>query len=57
MTEPPSNKIILVAIAFVFLSLSVMAVYYALYARAVSELSGSVKTILVEGKKSPGGSP
>jgi len=51
LTEPPSNKIILVAIVFVFLSLSVLVVYYSLYARAVSELSRSVDIILLEGKK------
>ncbi|MBE0542001.1 MAG: DotU family type IV/VI secretion system protein [Verrucomicrobia bacterium] len=51
LTEPPSNKIILVAIVFLFLSLSVLVVYYALYARAVSELTVSVDRIMEEGKK------
>ena len=55
LTEPPSNKIILVAIAFIFLSLSVLAVYYALYAKAVGELSDSVKVITVEGQKGESG--
>lgn len=48
LTEPPSNKIILVAIIFVFLSLSVMVVYYALYARAVDALAVSVEKIKSE---------
>ena len=52
LTEPPSNKIILVALIFGFLSLSVMIVYYALYAKAVGRLSDSVDTIVEEGKKS-----
>jgi type IV/VI secretion system ImpK/VasF family protein len=48
LTEPPSNKIILVAVIFVFLSLSVMVVYYALYARAVDALAVSVEKIKSE---------
>lgn len=46
LTEPPSNKIILVAVIFAFLSLSVLVVYYALYAKAVSRLSDSVGVIV-----------
>jgi len=46
LTEPPSNKIILVAVIFGFLSLSVLIVYYALYAKAVGRLSDSVGTIM-----------
>ena len=45
LTEPPSNKIILVAIAFVFVSLTVLAVYYALYAKAVDDLRNYVEVI------------
>lgn len=51
LTEPPSNKIILVAVIFGFLSLSVLIVYYALYAGAVGKLSDSVDKIIDEGKK------
>jgi type IV/VI secretion system ImpK/VasF family protein len=51
LTEPPSNKIILVALIFGFLSLSVLLVYYALYANAVGKLSESVDKIVGEGKK------
>jgi type IV/VI secretion system ImpK/VasF family protein len=46
LTEPPSNKIILVAVIFAFLSLSVLVVYYALYAKAVSKLSESAGVIV-----------
>jgi type IV/VI secretion system ImpK/VasF family protein len=46
LTEPPSNKIILVAVIFAFLSLSVLVVYYALYAKAVGRLSDSVGVIV-----------
>jgi type IV/VI secretion system ImpK/VasF family protein len=46
LTEPPGNKIILVAIAFVFVSLSVLAIYYALYDKAVGVLKSSVESIV-----------
>jgi type VI secretion system protein ImpK len=46
LTEPPGNKIVLVAVAFVFLSLSVLTVYYGLYGHAVSVLSSSVREIV-----------
>jgi type IV/VI secretion system ImpK/VasF family protein len=45
LTEPPGKRIILVAIAFVFVSVSVLAIYYALYANAVHVLSSSVDSI------------
>lgn len=53
LTEPPNNKIILVALIFVFVSLSVMVVYYGLYASAVDKLTVSVEKIIEQGK--PGG--
>jgi type IV/VI secretion system ImpK/VasF family protein len=51
LTEPPSNKIILVAMAFLFLSLSTLFIYYALYGRAVQELNSAVTVIVDEGRK------
>jgi type IV/VI secretion system ImpK/VasF family protein len=45
LTEPPSNKIVLVIILFVFFSLSVMTVYYGLYIKAASDLTKSVEKI------------
>lgn len=51
LTEPPSNKIILVAVIFGFLSLTVMVLYYGLYAKAVGRLSDSVGKIVEEGEK------
>ncbi len=48
LTEPPSNRIVLVAVAFVFLSLSVMLAFYGLYANSVSELKVSIGRILTE---------
>ena len=51
LTEPPSKKIILVTLAFIFVSLSVLVVYYGLYGKAVEQLRRSVNTILVEGSK------
>jgi len=51
LTEPPSNKIILVTVVFAFLSLSVMIVYYALYAKAVGQMSGHVENIVKKGQE------
>jgi type IV/VI secretion system ImpK/VasF family protein len=51
LTEPPSNKIVLVTLAFLFLTLSVLVVYYALYAGAVGTLKGSVARIVQEGNQ------
>jgi len=45
LTEPPSKKILLVAVMFLFVGLSVLIVYYALYAKAVDEVTTSVKAI------------
>jgi type VI secretion system protein ImpK len=49
LTEPPSRKIILVAILFVFLGLSVLAVYYGLYAKASHDLVDSIEKIVAQG--------
>lgn len=46
LTEPPSRKIIFVAIVFVFLALVVLSVIYGLYVGASHDLSVSIKTIL-----------
>lgn len=51
LTEPPSNKIILVTVIFAFLSLSVMIVYYALYAKAVDRLSNAVEITVSKGEE------
>jgi len=51
LTEPPGKMITLVAIAFVFLTLSVLVIHYALYARAVDKLSDSIKVIQKEAAK------
>jgi type IV/VI secretion system ImpK/VasF family protein len=51
LTEPPSRKIIFVAIIFAFLSLSVLVVYYGLYAKASAELTNSIDQILTQGGK------
>lgn len=45
LTEPPSNKIIFVGLLFLFLSLSVLTVYYGLYIKASSDLTRSVQQI------------
>ena len=50
LTEPPNSKIIFVAILFVFLSLSVLTVYYVLYVKAAKSLTESVETISREAK-------
>jgi type IV/VI secretion system ImpK/VasF family protein len=46
LTEPPSNKIIFVAVLFLFLSLCVLVVYYGLYYHASDNLTRSVKEII-----------
>lgn len=50
LTEPPSNKIILVALLFVFLSLSALAVYYGLYFNASKDLKRSISVIVEKSK-------
>jgi type IV/VI secretion system ImpK/VasF family protein len=45
LTEPPSNKIVLVALVFVFLALASLAIYYGLYASASRQLSASIDQI------------
>ncbi|HEV7928355.1 MAG TPA: DotU family type IV/VI secretion system protein [Verrucomicrobiae bacterium] len=50
LTEPPNNKIILVTILFLFLSLSVLVLYYALYYKASSDLTSAVQTIEKSGR-------
>lgn len=46
LTEPPSRKIIFVAIIFVFLSLVVLSVIYGLYVAAGHELTVSIEQIM-----------
>ncbi len=51
LTEPPNKMIKLIALGFLFLCLCVLIIQYGLYARAVGELSESIKIILKEGKR------
>jgi type IV/VI secretion system ImpK/VasF family protein len=51
LTAPPNNKIILVTICFVFLSLCVLALYYALYIKASSDLTGAIQQITDNAKR------
>jgi len=46
LTEPPSDKILLVVVAFIFLSLSVLVISYGLYFKASGELKQSVGRII-----------
>ena len=48
LTEPPSRKIIFVAILFVFLSLTVLSVVYGLYVAASRDLTVSIGKIINE---------
>jgi len=50
LTEPPNNKIILVTVLFLFLSLSGLVLYYAFYYKASSDLTSAVKHIEETGK-------
>jgi type IV/VI secretion system ImpK/VasF family protein len=45
LTDPPSNKIILVAVAFVFLSLSVLTICYVYYVKSVYVVRESIHQI------------
>jgi type IV/VI secretion system ImpK/VasF family protein len=51
LTEPPSDKILFVVIAFLFLSLSVLVVSYGLYYWASDELKTSIAQIQAAGGK------
>jgi type IV/VI secretion system ImpK/VasF family protein len=46
LTEPPNDRIALLAVAFVFLILCVMAICYGLYYKASSDLTDSVNQII-----------
>ncbi|HSU53672.1 MAG TPA: DotU family type IV/VI secretion system protein [Candidatus Dormibacteraeota bacterium] len=46
LTEPPSNKIIIVALVFAFLTLSAMLIYYGIYASASRDLANSIGEII-----------
>jgi type IV/VI secretion system ImpK/VasF family protein len=46
LTEPPNDKIALMAVAFVFLILCVVAICYGLYYKASSDLTDSVNQII-----------
>ena len=46
LTEPPSDKILLVVVAFVFLCLSVLVISYGLYFKASADLKHSVGQII-----------
>jgi type IV/VI secretion system ImpK/VasF family protein len=45
LTDPPSNKIILVAVAFMFLSLSVLTICWVYYVKSVRVVSASIQQI------------
>ncbi|HEV2331453.1 MAG TPA: DotU family type IV/VI secretion system protein [Verrucomicrobiae bacterium] len=49
LTEPPNDKIALLATAFVFLILCVMAICYGLYYKASADLTDSVNQIIRQG--------
>jgi type IV/VI secretion system ImpK/VasF family protein len=52
LTDPPNKKMILVVIAFAFVSLSVLVVYYGLYANAVKNLENSLDKIMENANRS-----
>lgn len=57
LTEPPNKKIILVMIAFVFLSISILVIYYGMYAKAVGDLKSSVELIKEQSEKGETATP
>jgi type IV/VI secretion system ImpK/VasF family protein len=46
LTEPPSKRLVLVLVLFVFLCLSTLVAYVGMYANATDELNGHIKAIL-----------
>jgi type IV/VI secretion system ImpK/VasF family protein len=50
LIQPPNNRLVLVMVFFVFASLSLLAVYYGLYAGATADLDKSVTKILTRGR-------
>jgi len=50
LTEPPNDKIILLAVAFVFLILCVLAICYGFYYKASVDLTDSVNQIIRQAK-------
>jgi type IV/VI secretion system ImpK/VasF family protein len=50
LTQPPSDKILLVVVAFVFLCLSVLVISYGLYFKASADLKHSVGQIIEQAK-------
>jgi len=51
LTDPPSNKIIMVAIAFVFLSLSVLTICYVFYVVSVQDVHKSTDQIKAQSQE------
>jgi type IV/VI secretion system ImpK/VasF family protein len=51
LTEPPNDKIILVAVAFAFLVLCVLTVCYGLYYKASADLKDSVNQIVQQARQ------
>jgi type IV/VI secretion system ImpK/VasF family protein len=54
LTEPPSRRIIFVAVLFVFLALTVLSVIYGLYVGAAHDLTVSIGQILKAAASTPG---
>ena len=51
LTEPPSDKILLVVVLFIFFSLSVLVISYGLYFKASAELKQSVGQIVEQAQR------
>jgi type IV/VI secretion system ImpK/VasF family protein len=45
LTEPPSSRMVLIGIVFVFLVVAVLVVYYAMYAKATDDLDQAIRRI------------
>lgn len=51
LTEPPNKKLMLVAIAFVVLGLSVLAIYHSYYYKASADMSRAIGQIIDQSQK------
>ena len=57
LVQPPSSKMVFVAILFVICTVSVIAAYVTMFNQAKGTLSSSLDTIIEKGKATPGAAP
>jgi hypothetical protein len=53
LTEPPNDKIVLLTVAFIFMVLCALAIYYGLYLKASGDLKECINLILRQAAGKP----